>query len=59
MILGIGVDLLSIPRFRQLIQRRGLDRVARRILSPPEAVEFEKVRSGSHDIIAERFLATR
>lgn len=58
MILGIGVDLLHIPRFRQLIQRRGLDRVARRILSKPEAAEFGKVSVGPQDI-AERFLTTR
>ncbi len=58
MILGIGVDLLHIPRFRLLIRRRGLDRVARRILSKPEVTEFTNVSAGSSDI-AERFLATR
>ncbi|KAI8972057.1 4'-phosphopantetheinyl transferase superfamily [Mycotypha africana] len=41
MILGIGVDIVHIPRIAALITRRGKDRLAKRILSPVEWNEFE------------------
>lgn len=39
-ILGIGVDLLVTSRLENLIARRGVDRFAKRILSPCEAEDF-------------------
>jgi phosphopantetheinyl transferase (holo-ACP synthase) len=59
MIHGIGVDLLHLSRFRGLIQRRGLNRVARRILSKPEETGFHSVVSGADSDDAVRYLATR
>ncbi|KAG9027714.1 hypothetical protein FRB95_007446 [Tulasnella sp. JGI-2019a] len=41
MILGIGVDILQLIRFKSLTSRRGIERVARRILSQEELVEFD------------------
>lgn len=36
MILGYGIDLVHLPRIASLIHRRGLDKLARRILSSAE-----------------------
>jgi holo-[acyl-carrier protein] synthase len=41
MILGIGVDIVHLPRITALIARRGKERLARRILSPTELIEFQ------------------
>lgn len=41
MILGIGVDIVHLPRIATLISRRGKDRLARRILSSSELADFE------------------
>ncbi|SCV71925.1 BQ2448_4619 [Microbotryum intermedium] len=43
MILGIGVDLLHLPRLSSLITRRGADRFARRILTPFELEQWRKI----------------
>jgi holo-[acyl-carrier protein] synthase len=59
MIHGIGVDLLHLPRFRGLIQRRGLNRVAQRILSKPEEPGFRSVVSEANSDDPVRYLATR
>lgn len=40
MIIGIGVDIVHLPRIAALIARRGSDGLARRILSPTEYNEF-------------------
>ncbi|SCZ88655.1 BZ3500_MvSof-1268-A1-R1_Chr2-1g04551 [Microbotryum saponariae] len=42
MILGIGVDLLHLPRLSSLIKRRGAERFARRILTPLELEQWRK-----------------
>ncbi|KAK4046281.1 hypothetical protein OIV83_006204 [Microbotryomycetes sp. JL201] len=44
MIMGVGVDLLSLVRLRSLIARRGADRLARRILSSTEEDELRDLR---------------
>lgn len=41
MILGIGVDIVHLPRIASLITRRGSKVLARRILSSREHKEFE------------------
>ena len=41
MILGIGVDIVHLPRIAALISRRGHLRLAKRILSPVELVEYQ------------------
>ena len=43
-ILGIGVDILHLPRLRSLISRRGVERVSNRILSLPELVEWRQIQ---------------
>ncbi|KDE08882.1 hypothetical protein MVLG_00979 [Microbotryum lychnidis-dioicae p1A1 Lamole] len=43
MILGIGVDLLHLPRLSSLIKRRGAERFARRILTPLELEQWRKI----------------
>lgn len=40
MILGIGVDIVHLPRIAALISRRGHDKLAKRILSESEMKEF-------------------
>ncbi|OAC98996.1 hypothetical protein MUCCIDRAFT_114165 [Mucor lusitanicus CBS 277.49] len=40
MIIGVGVDIVHLPRIAALIARRGSDGLARRILSPTEYTEF-------------------
>lgn len=40
MILGIGVDLVHLPRIAALVSRRGHERLAKRILSPLELKEY-------------------
>lgn len=44
MLLGIGVDLLSLARLRAVVARRGADKLALRILSTEERSEWEKQR---------------
>lgn len=41
MILGIGVDIVHLPRIASLISRRGSTCLAKRILSPIELHEFQ------------------
>lgn len=64
MLLGLGVDLLSLPRFEALISRRTAHRLAERICSPRELAAFASLRDQHHDpstLKAEqlRFLASR
>lgn len=42
MILGIGVDIVHLPRIASLITRRGSQGLAKRILSSREQKEFER-----------------
>ncbi len=56
MILGLGVDLVFVPRIAALIQRRGSQKLASRILSPQEIT----LLPSEHDEPARvRFLAVR
>ncbi|ORY24963.1 4'-phosphopantetheinyl transferase superfamily [Naematelia encephala] len=55
MILGIGIDILSIHRLESVIRRRGARSLARRICSPTELDSFPL--SNLKDQV--RFLATR
>ncbi|ODN81497.1 hypothetical protein L202_01919 [Cryptococcus amylolentus CBS 6039] len=47
MISGIGIDILSLPRFTQFVRRRGAGKVARRILTSGEMERFVKIQSSS------------
>ncbi len=61
-ILGIGCDILSLARLRGVIIRRGADKLAARILSKTEALEYTTARITSPEWTpdrAERFLGTR
>ncbi|KAI9487507.1 MAG: 4'-phosphopantetheinyl transferase [Benjaminiella poitrasii] len=44
MILGIGVDIVHLPRIAAIVHRRGKDKFAKRILSPIEYKEFQSNR---------------
>ncbi|KAK1924875.1 4'-phosphopantetheinyl transferase superfamily [Papiliotrema laurentii] len=41
--LGLGVDILSLKRFEQVIRNRGFQRVARRVCCPRELADFERL----------------
>ncbi|KAI8065596.1 4'-phosphopantetheinyl transferase [Gongronella butleri] len=52
MILGIGIDIVHLPRIARLVGSRGRDRFARRILSEQEHAEFRHLfgnASGAHE----------
>lgn len=64
MLLGLGVDLLSLPRLEALIARRGARRLADRICSSRELVGFESLPKKHADAATLRaqelrFLAAR
>ncbi|KAI6110479.1 4'-phosphopantetheinyl transferase [Pisolithus croceorrhizus] len=42
---GIGIDILHVPRLATLIKRRGLSKLASRILSPIELDAFHSLTS--------------
>lgn len=50
MIVGIGTDILHIPRLKQLIAKRGAPVLARRILSPRELTEFKALIRGKLEL---------
>jgi holo-[acyl-carrier protein] synthase len=58
MILGIGVDILYLPRITSLASRRGKEKLAKRILSTKELSEFNQLKS-AHDHNHIMYLATR
>jgi len=43
MILGLGVDILSLARFEAVTRRRGIERVARRVCCSRELAEFGRL----------------
>ncbi|KAI8069841.1 4'-phosphopantetheinyl transferase [Gilbertella persicaria] len=45
MIIGIGVDIMHLPRITALVARRGHDKLARRILSQKEYLEFKSLQA--------------
>lgn len=49
MILGVGVDLASVARFRALVTRRG-GRAARRLLAAEEALAHARARDPARDL---------
>lgn len=55
MILGIGVDVVHVPRIAALIARRGPERFAQRILSNEELHSWKSIHEGDRS----RFLAVR
>lgn len=57
MILGIGVDVLHLPRLRSLLARRDPTALARRILSRDELLEWSDLKMDSD--LSERYLALR
>ncbi|KAK0486884.1 4'-phosphopantetheinyl transferase [Armillaria luteobubalina] len=55
MILGIGVDVVHVPRIAALVARRGPERFAQRILSNEELLSWKTIHEGDRS----RFLAVR
>lgn len=55
MIAGIGVDIVHVPRMQQGLERYG-DRLARRILTKAELLEFSSVKAKA-SFLAKRFAA--
>lgn len=47
MLSGLGIDILSLSRFRDFVIRRGADKVAKRICTPGELKQFEKLARDS------------
>lgn len=60
MIVGVGVDLLHLPRLAKLAQRQasGISRLAQRILSREERLEFGRLCSDGEDARL-KYLAVR
>lgn len=60
MILGVGLDILYLPRLTQLVKRRGVDGLARRILTQDELKAFKSTLTGeAPQGAAVRYLAVR
>jgi phosphopantetheinyl transferase (holo-ACP synthase) len=64
MLLGVGIDILSLTRFQALITRRTPQKVAKRICSPIDYKRFQALTpssspssSSNQEIL--RFLSTR
>ena len=53
-IIGHGVDLLNVTRMAALVQRRGQNKVAKRILSKTEFLEWETLTRGHLKFLAVR-----
>ena len=54
-LLGVGIDILSLDRFQRLLDHRGAQRLAQRILSPLEQQQFQTLEPFQHL----HFLGTR
>jgi len=59
MLLGVGIDILSLARFQALITRRSPQKLAKRICSPTEYKRYQAIvkSTSNQDIL--RFLSTR
>jgi phosphopantetheinyl transferase (holo-ACP synthase) len=60
MIVGVGIDVLHLPRLVKLVERQssGMRRLANRILTDAETSDFEKLASSSYEARL-KFLAVR
>ncbi|KIL70119.1 hypothetical protein M378DRAFT_116994 [Amanita muscaria Koide BX008] len=58
-ILGIGVDVVHVPRVTALIRRRGLQKFVSRILSPQELSDWNSLPACTTELARSRFLAVR
>ena len=60
MIVGVGVDILHLPRLVKLVQRQssGIARLAQRILTDVEIADFQKLADSS-EAARLKFLAVR
>lgn len=47
MLSGLGIDILSLTRFRDFVIRRGAEKVAKRICTPGELRRFDKLARDS------------
>ncbi len=56
MILGLGTDLIEIPRIRQSVERFG-DRFLERVFTPREIAYCQRKRTGMAQSLAARFAA--
>lgn len=62
MLVGIGIDILSLPRLQAVIARRGARRLAAKICSAAELARFEALAHPEPATLAEhrlKFLSTR
>lgn len=63
MIVGVGLDILYLPRLTRLLQRRGYDGLARRILTLEERKAFhaaiKATNAETEGAVAARYLAVR
>ncbi|KAF8528068.1 4'-phosphopantetheinyl transferase superfamily [Hysterangium stoloniferum] len=55
-VLGVGTDILLLPRIASIVKRRSPERFARKILCPEEYGRWHSIRTESE---RERFLAVR
>lgn len=56
MVIGIGVDIVSIARLRRMYERYG-ERLAQRVLSPTERSELNSRQADAAAFLAKRFAA--
>jgi len=54
-LLGVGIDIVHLPRMVALIARRGSERVANRILSSEEVAAWRTTSSDTARFLAVRF----
>lgn len=61
-ILGIGIDILHLPRLKQVLSRRP-DRFLTRVLTKAELTDFEQLKTEIHGKVAHdravRFVGVR
>ena len=60
MIVGVGVDVLHLPRLVKLVERQssGMQRLANRILTDAETSDFKELANSSQEARL-KFLAVR
>ena len=56
MLIGVGIDILSLNRIQGLISRRGADALARRLCAPIELEAYEKLQGDERKL---KFLSAR